>query len=139
MKPRHFRILLTCCIFIGTSTTIALTVFAFRQELLFFYTPSQVFNEEIDRTRSFRLGGLVAPDSVHREIGSLVVQFEVTDMANTIPVSYTGVLPDLFREGKGIIVQGRWHNNHVIADEVLAKHDENYMPPEVQTTLNNIK
>lgn len=135
MTKRYFRIVRALCILVGTSATVALTIVAFQQNMLYFYTPTQLLEGEIDPQKNFRVGGLVVDDSVQREKGSLQVDFAITDTVNVVPVAYLGVLPDLFREGQGVVVRGRWRENMIMADEVLAKHDENYMPPEVQDAL----
>jgi cytochrome c-type biogenesis protein CcmE len=136
MTPRRKRrLILTLCVMLGAGATIGLTAAAFRQNLLFFYTPTQVLAGEADSGRTFRLGGLVAADSVRRAAGSLEVRFAITDTQNEVPVSYRGVLPDLFREGQGAVVRGEWRDGVLVAAEVLAKHDENYMPPEVHDAL----
>jgi len=109
---------------------------AFQSNLVFFFTPSQVASNEAPRDRSFRVGGLVEAGSVVREKDALTVRFKVTDTAKTIPVVYTGILPDLFREGKGVVAQGKLGADGTFkATEVLAKHDENYMPPEAADAL----
>ena len=109
---------------------------AFRSNLVFFFTPSQVVSKEAPVGHAFRVGGLVESGSVVREKDALTVRFRVTDLAKTIPVIYTGILPDLFREGKGVVAQGRLESDGVFhASEVLAKHDENYMPPEAAEAL----
>jgi cytochrome c-type biogenesis protein CcmE len=114
---------------IGIATAFVLN--AFRQNLVFFFSPSQVAANEVPQGRSFRIGGLVEPGSLKRVGDGLTVQFKVTDTAKSIPVLYTGILPDLFKEGKGVVAQGRLNAEGVFqASEVLAKHDENYMPPE---------
>ena len=108
----------------------------FRSNMLFFYSPTQVNAGEAPEERSFRVGGLVVPDSVNRLPDSLTVQFEITDNSQNMSVEYTGILPDLFREGEGIIAIGNFGaGGGFVAKEVLAKHDENYMPPEVADTL----
>jgi cytochrome c-type biogenesis protein CcmE len=115
---------------IGGATALGLN--AFRQNLLFFFSPSQVANGEATTDRAFRLGGMVVDGSLAREDDGLTVRFAVTDTAEVVNVIYTGILPDLFREGQGIVAMGRLDNSGVFkAEEVLAKHDENYMPPEV--------
>jgi cytochrome c-type biogenesis protein CcmE len=112
------------------SATFALR--AFRENLSYFFSPTEVTAGQAPASRNFRLGGLVEDGSVSRAPGSLTVEFLVTDCANTVPVRYTGVLPDLFREGQGVVARGRLDGSgHFEAQEVLAKHDENYMPPEV--------
>ena len=113
---------------LGVATALVLN--AFRSNMVFFFTPSQVAGDEAPRDRAFRVGGLVEEGSVVREKDALTVRFRVTDTARTIPVVYTGILPDLFKEGKGVIAQGRVGADGTFrATEVLAKHDENYMPP----------
>ena len=114
---------------LGVATALVLN--AFQSNLVFFFTPSQVVAKEAPQTRPFRIGGLVEPGSLKRDSNSLTVHFRVTDTAQTITVVYTGILPDLFREGKGVVAQGRLGAGGVFeATEVLAKHDENYMPPD---------
>ena len=131
MKARHRRlgIIVLCLSALGIAAALVLN--AFRSNLVFFFTPTQVAAKEAPQNRSFRLGGLVEQGSIKRQPDGLTVHFSVTDTARTIPVVYTGLLPDLFREGKGVVTQGRIGAAGVFqADEVLAKHDENYMPPE---------
>jgi len=114
----------------------ALVLNAFRSNLVFFFTPSQVAAQEAPRDRPFRIGGLVEAGSVVRDKDALTVHFRVTDTAQTIAVVYSGILPDLFREGKGVVAQGRLESDGAFhASEVLAKHDENYMPPEAAEAL----
>jgi len=114
----------------------ALVLSAFQKNLVFFFTPTQVAANEAPQGRTFRIGGLVAPGSVKRQADGVTVQFVVTDTAKNIPVVYKGILPDLFREGKGVVTQGRLGADGVFqASEVLAKHDENYMPPEAAEAL----
>ena len=131
MKNRHKR----AALIVGGLATLgiaaALVLNAFQSNLVFFFTPTQVAAGEAPRDRTFRIGGLVEAGSVKRAADGLTVQFVVTDTAKQIPVAYTGILPDLFREGKGVVAQGRLGTDGVfVASEVLAKHDENYMPPE---------
>jgi cytochrome c-type biogenesis protein CcmE len=115
---------------------VALVLNAFRTNLVFFFTPSQVASHEAPNGRTFRIGGLVEAGSVVHGSDALTVSFRVTDMAKTIPVVFTGILPDLFREGKGVVAQGKLGTDGVFrASEVLAKHDENYMPPEAAEAL----
>jgi cytochrome c-type biogenesis protein CcmE len=118
---------------VGVATTFALK--AFNQNLLYYYSPTQISAGEAPTARTFRVGGLVQNNSVKREAGSLEVTFVLTDFQKEVPVSYTGILPDLFREGQGIIARGKLDNGRFVAEEVLAKHDENYMPPEVKESL----
>jgi len=113
------------------AVAVALVLAAFQQNLVFFFTPSQVAAKEAPLDRTFRIGGMVETGSVKRQTDGLTVHFLVTDTAKSIPVVYRGALPDLFREGKGVVAQGRVGADGVfVASEVLAKHDENYMPPE---------
>jgi cytochrome c-type biogenesis protein CcmE len=120
----------------GLGIAAALVLNAFQSNLVFFLTPSQVAANEAPRDRNFRIGGLVEAGSVARDRDGLTVRFRVTDTAKTIPVIYIGILPDLFREGKGVVAQGRIGSDGVFqAKEVLAKHDENYMPPEAAEAL----
>jgi cytochrome c-type biogenesis protein CcmE len=118
---------------VGIATTFALK--AFNQNLLYYYSPTQVHAGEAPESRSIRVGGLVENGSLKRQPGSMEVNFILTDYQQTVPVSYTGVLPDLFREGQGVIARGKMDGNRFVAEEVLAKHDENYMPPEVADSL----
>lgn len=137
MKTRHKLIAL---IIGGVATLGVATAFvlnAFQSNIVFFFTPTQVSAGEAPRERTFRIGGMVQTGSVQRQSDGLTVKFIVTDGAKNIPVNYTGILPDLFREGKGVVAQGRLEANGLFrADEVLAKHDENYMPPEAQHALD---
>lgn len=119
----------------GLAIAAALTLRAFRDNMMFFVTVTEVVAGEYPKERNFRVGGLVVDGSVEREEGSLDVHFAVTDMRCTIDVSYTGVLPDLFREGQGVVAHGRMYDSVFVADEVLAKHDEEYIAPEVAESL----
>ena len=131
MKARHRRF-----VWIGAGVgvlaiAVALVLNAFQSNLVFFFTPTQIAADEAPRGRAFRMGGLVVDKSLKRDGDGLTVRFQVTDTAKTIPVVYTGILPDLFKEGKGVVAQGRIESDGMFhATEVLAKHDENYMPPE---------
>ena len=137
MTPRRKRMLAVTAIVLGVGAATAVALQALNENLLYFYSPSQVMGGEAPDERSFRLGGLVTTGSVERMPGSLEVRFKVTDHAQTIPVSYSGLLPDLFREGQGVIARGRLREDGTfVAEEVLAKHDENYMPPEVAESLH---
>jgi cytochrome c-type biogenesis protein CcmE len=137
MKPRHKRLALIVGGLAALGIAAALVLNAFQSNLVFFFSPSQVHAKEAPRDRTFRVGGLVEPGSVSRRSDGLTVEFRVTDTAQTIPVVYTGILPDLFKEGKGVVAQGRIGPDGVFkATEVLAKHDENYMPPEAQHALD---
>jgi cytochrome c-type biogenesis protein CcmE len=129
--------LLVAMLALGLTAATALALTAFQKNLLYFYDPTQIAGGEAPRDARFRLGGLVKADSVKRDHASLRVQFEVADCEHSLPVEYTGILPDLFREGQGVVAHGRLDARGVfMADEVLAKHDENYMPPEVAASLN---
>jgi len=130
MKPRTRRLgwIVAGLAVLGVASALVLN--AFQSNLVFFFSPSQVAAHEAPQGRAFRIGGLVEAGSLTREPNSLTVHFRVTDTAQTIPVSYTGMLPDLFKEGKGVVAQGTLGPDGTFhASEVLAKHDENYMPP----------
>ena len=135
MKPRHKRLILAGGLLAGVVAIAALVFNAFQSNLVFFYSPSQVAANEAPTSRTFRLGGLVQEGSVKRD--GVKVSFIVTDTVKTVPVSYEGILPDLFKEGKGVVAQGRLEDGRFVAREVLAKHDENYMPPEAAEALKN--
>jgi cytochrome c-type biogenesis protein CcmE len=137
MKPRHKRLVLVVAglALLGGAATLILS--AFQDNLVFFRTPSEVAEGNVPRDKTFRIGGLVADGSVKRDADGVTVHFVVTDTVKSIPVVYKGPLPDLFREGKGAVVQGRLSaDGSFAASEVLAKHDENYMPPEAQHALD---
>jgi cytochrome c-type biogenesis protein CcmE len=140
MKPRTRRALAIVA-GLGTLGVAAMLVLnAFQSNLVFFFSPSQIAADEAPRDRAFRIGGLVEEGSIKRDGQSLTVQFVVTDMAQRVPVSYTGLLPDLFKEGKGVVAQGKLGSDGVFrADQVLAKHDENYMPPEAAEALEKAR
>ena len=131
MKPRQKRLALIVGGLAVLGAASALVLSAFQENLVFFYSPSQVVNHEAPQGKAFRIGGLVEAGSVKRLPDGLTVAFNVTDTAKVIPVTYKGILPDLFKEGKGVVAQGKLGTDGVFsAHEVLAKHDENYMPPE---------
>jgi cytochrome c-type biogenesis protein CcmE len=131
MKPRHKRIAIIVSGLALLGIAAALVLNAFQSNLVFFFSPTQVMANEAPRGKTFRIGGMVETGSVKRAGDGLTVNFNVTDTAKTIPVVYTGILPDLFKEGKGVVAQGRLGAEGVfVATEVLAKHDENYMPPD---------
>jgi cytochrome c-type biogenesis protein CcmE len=128
--------LLVAAVLAGVTVAGALALQAFRSNVMFFFDPSQVAAGQVPVGERFRLGGMVTKGSVQRASGSLEVRFVVTDFAKQVPVLYSGVLPDLFREGQGVVANGRLRaDGTFVADEVLAKHDENYMPPEVARSL----
>jgi cytochrome c-type biogenesis protein CcmE len=134
MKPRHKRAAIVLGGLCAVGVAVALVLNAFNSNLVFFYTPSQVAAKEAPQGRTFRVGGMVTPGSVARE--GVTVRFVVTDTAQSVPVRYDGVLPDLFKEGKGVVAQGQLGPDGIfVAREVLAKHDENYMPPEAADAL----
>jgi cytochrome c-type biogenesis protein CcmE len=136
LKPRTKRGMWIVSGLAALGVAVALVLNAFQSNLVFFFTPSQVAANEAPRDRAFRLGGLVETGSIARDKDALTVRFKVTDTARTIPVVYTGILPDLFREGKGVVAQGKLTGDGTFrASEVLAKHDENYMPPEAAEAL----
>jgi len=135
MKPRHKR----AAIIAGGLAALGLAAYfvlnAFESNLVFFFTPSQIASGEAPKNRTFRVGGMVKNGSIKRD--NLTVSFVVTDTAKEVAVSYTGILPDLFREGKGVVAQGKLGaDGQFTATEVLAKHDENYMPPEAQHAVD---
>ena len=137
MKARHRRFAWIGAGLLTLGVAVALVLNAFQSNLVFFFTPSQVVAKEAPQARAFRIGGLVEPGSLKRDTNSLTVQFRVTDTAQSIPVSYTGLLPDLFKEGKGVVAQGKLGpDGSFHATEVLAKHDENYMPPEAKDAID---
>lgn len=132
MTRRQRQMWVVAGIVVGVAIAAFLALTAFQKNLLYFYTPTQIAAGEAPRSYAFRVGGLVVPGSVKRDPNTLDVRFEVTDGAASVPVAYTGILPDLFREGQGIISVGQLNEAGLFqATEVLAKHDENYMPPEV--------
>jgi cytochrome c-type biogenesis protein CcmE len=135
MTPRRKRMAIALGIVAVVGAATALVLNAFQSNLVFFYTPTQIDAKEAPSGRTFRLGGLVVEGSVKRD--GVKVAFEVTDTAKTVPVQFSGILPDLFKEGKGVVAQGQLENGVFQAREVLAKHDENYMPPEAAQALKN--
>ena len=140
MKPRTKRALAIGGGVATLGVVAALVLNAFQSNLVFFFSPTQVAAKEAPIDRSFRVGGLVEEGSVQRDANGLTVRFVVTDMAKTVPVTYTGLLPDLFKEGKGVVAQGKLGADGVFrAEQVLAKHDENYMPPEAADALEKAR
>jgi cytochrome c-type biogenesis protein CcmE len=137
MTPkRRQRLLLIAIMVTGVGIAAGFALKAFNENLMFFYTPSKVVAGDAPAGHLIRVGGLVTKGSVQRQADGLTVQFDITDNTETIQVQYTGILPDLFREGQGIVAHGRLQGDRLfVADEVLAKHDENYMPPEVADAL----
>lgn len=140
MKRRHKRIGVILAGLAGLSLAAFLALSAFQNNLVFFFSPTQVVAKEAPVDRTFRIGGLVEEGTLKRESDGLTVRFTVTDTAASIPVVYKGILPDLFKEGRGCVAQGRLGDDGVFqAEEVLAKHDENYMPPEAGEAIDKAK
>lgn len=136
MKPRHRKLALIVLVVAALGVAVALVLNAFNSNLVFFFSPTQVANGEAPTSRAFRIGGLVEEGSIRREADGLTTRFAVTDTAKTMPVIYTGILPDLFKEGKGVVAEGRLGADGLFAaTQVLAKHDENYMPPEAASAI----
>ena len=135
MTPRRKRLYAVGGILLGVAVATGVAIKAFNQNLSYFYDPSQIAAGQAPSDKAFRIGGMVTKGSVKRTPGSLEVSFVLTDFAHDVTVSYTGLLPDLFREGQGIIAHGRLQGGVFVADEVLAKHDEKYMPKEVVDEL----
>ena len=133
MKPRHLRMAVAGGVLLAVGGIAALVFNAFQSNMVFFYSPTQVESKEAPLDRTFRIGGLVKEGSVQRD--GVNVNFIVTDTAKSVPVRYSGILPDLFKEGKGVVAQGKLEGDVFVAREVLAKHDENYMPPEAADAL----
>jgi len=140
MKPRQKRLAMVAGGLAVLGIGAALILNAFNSNLVFFYSPSQVAANEAPLNRNFRIGGMVEEGSVQRQADGVSVRFVVTDTARSIPVVYTGILPDLFKEGKGVVAQGKLGGDGVFrASEVLAKHDENYMPPEAADAVEKAR
>jgi len=140
MKRRHKRIAFILVGVVGLSIAAYLVASAFRNNLVFFFSPTQVAAKEAPINRTFRVGGLVQEGTLKRDPDGLTVRFIVTDTAQSIPVVYKGILPDLFKEGRGCVAQGKLTSDGVFqAEQVLAKHDENYMPPEAGQAIDKAK
>ena len=138
MKPRHKRLLLIVAGLAILGLIAVLVLNAFRSNLVFFFSPSQVAAGEAPKGKTFRVGGLVKEQSIRREADGVTIAFVITDTAHDIPIRYQGILPDLFKEGKGAVAQGKIGDDQVFtATEVLAKHDENYMPPEAAKAVDD--
>ncbi len=136
MKPRQKRFMFIIVGVAAVAVAVGLVLNALKNNVSLYFTPTQVFNKEAPEGRSFRIGGLVEQGSVKREADGLTVHFVITDTHKNMPVVYKGILPDLFKEGKGVVAQGKMEADGVMhAEEVLAKHDENYMPPEAADAL----
>jgi cytochrome c-type biogenesis protein CcmE len=142
MNPARKRKLAIVLFVLGVLTTVTLLIlYALRQNISLFYTPQQLSRENVPQQRHIRLGGMVVPGSIQRGQADLSIRFDVTDYKKTIHVVYQGILPDLFREGQGVVVQGQFNQKRqqLNATEILAKHDEKYMPPEVKNALGPIQ
>ncbi|MDR2013792.1 MAG: cytochrome c maturation protein CcmE [Rhodanobacter sp.] len=140
MTPtRRRRLIAILLVFVAVVIAAGLTVFALQQNMTYLYSPSEVAAGKAPTESRFRLGGVVLEQSIHRASDTLKVDFIVTDRFNELPVEYTGILPDLFREGQSVVATGAMKNGHFLATEVLAKHDETYMPPEVKDAIDKAK
>jgi len=140
MKKRHRRIIFICVSLAALGLATWLVLGAFRSNLVFFFSPTQIAAKEAPVNRTFRIGGLVENGTLKRDNDGLTVRFAVTDTANSIPVVYKGILPDLFKEGRGCVAQGRVGSDGIFyADQIMAKHDENYMPPEAARALDKAR
>jgi cytochrome c-type biogenesis protein CcmE len=140
MKKRHKRIIFIVASLAALGLATWLVLGAFRNNLVFFFSPTQVMAKEAPVGRTFRIGGLVQQGTLKRDTDGLTIRFSVTDTATTLPVVYKGILPDLFKEGRGCVAQGKVGTDGVFyADQIMAKHDENYMPPEAARALDQAK
>jgi len=137
MMSRYKRMWMVAGIVVGVGLAAWLGTQAFRSNVMFFFDPTQIAAGEAPTDKRFRLGGMVEKGSVQKTPGTLDIHFLVTDFKHTVPVSYSGILPDLFREGQGVVAHGRMRDGTFVADEILAKHDEKYMPPEVAKSLKD--
>jgi cytochrome c-type biogenesis protein CcmE len=135
MKPRHKRLVFIVVGVVGLSAAGLFVANAFRSNLVYFFSPTEILEGKAPSDKLFRIGGLVEKGSVKRSADGLKVDFVITDMNKSVPVHYEGILPDLFREGQGVVAQGKLDNGRFQAREVLAKHDEKYMPPEAAKAL----
>lgn len=133
MTPRRKRFAIVGGVLVAVAAVVALILNAFQSNLVFFYSPSQVAQHEAPAGRSFRIGGMVENGTLQRD--GTNIRFVVTDTAKSVPVRYTGILPDLFKEGKGVVAQGQLEDGVFVAREILAKHDENYVPPEAAEAM----
>lgn len=140
MKKRHKRIIFICAGLAAIGLAAWLVLGAFRDNLVFFFSPTEVAAKQAPVDKTFRIGGLVEKDSLKRDPDGLTIRFTVTDTAHSIPVVYKGIIPDLFKEGRGCVAQGRVSSDGVFyADQIMAKHDENYMPPEAGQAIDKAK
>ncbi|MBP6562047.1 MAG: cytochrome c maturation protein CcmE [Neisseriaceae bacterium] len=136
MKPRQKRVWFMVVSLCVLGLMAFFLIKALRQNMVFFYSPSQLVQGEAPANQAFRIGGLVLPGTVERLPDGIQVRFQISDTQAVVPVVYAGSLPDLFKEGQGVVAQGRWDGQRFMANEVLAKHDENYMPPEAQAMID---
>ncbi len=140
MKPRQKRLMYIVIAVAAVGVAVGLVLNALKDNVSLYFTPTQVYNKEAPQDRSFRIGGLVEKGSLKRETDGLSVHFVITDLHEKLPVVYKGILPDLFKEGKGVVAQGKMEGDGIMhASEVLAKHDENYMPPEAADALKKAR
>jgi cytochrome c-type biogenesis protein CcmE len=137
MTARQQRMIMVAAIVLGVGVAAGLGMMAFRENVDFFFNPSQVAQGQAPQGQRFRLGGMVAKGTVMKTAGTLDMEFQVTDFSHTVPVKFHGIPPDLFREGQGVVAIGRMQGPTFVAEEILAKHDENYMAPEVAEALKN--
>ena len=135
MKPKNKRLSLIVATLTALAASVALILVAFEDNVVFFYSPSDLLKKRPSPTQKLRIGGLVKKDSIRREPGVTEVSFEVTDLNNSVRVVFNGILPDLFREEQGVVAEGRYREQLFYATQILAKHDEQYMPPEVAESL----
>ena len=135
MKPKNKRLSLIVATMTALAASVALILVAFEDNVVFFYSPSDLLKKRPGPNQKLRIGGLVKKDSIKREPGVTEVSFEVTDLNNSVPVVFNGILPDLFREEQGVVAEGRYREQLFYATQILAKHDEQYMPPEVAESL----
>ena len=135
MKPKNKRLSLIVATLTALAASVALILVAFEDNVVFFYSPSDLLKKRPGPTQKLRIGGLVKKDSIKRKPGMTEVSFEVTDLNNSVPVVFNGILPDLFREEQGVVAEGRYREQLFYATQILAKHDEQYMPPEVAESL----
>ena len=135
MKRKNKRLSMTSAALLAIGAAMALILTAFEDNIVFFYSPTEIIENKLQANQRLRLGGLVEEGSVQRATGSPIITFNVTDLITTVPITFKGILPDLFREGQGIVAEGNFREGKFFATEVLAKHDENYMPKEIAEAL----
>jgi cytochrome c-type biogenesis protein CcmE len=137
VTARQQRMVMVAAIVLGVGVAAWLGTKAYQSNVMFFFDPSQIAAGAAPQDKRFRLGGMVEKGSVEKTAGTLDIRFVVTDFCHTVPVSYSGILPDLFREGQGVVAHGKLTDGRFVADEILAKHDEKYMPPEVAKSMKD--